>query len=56
MRALVNTVNPLIQLWSAVYVSALLSIYTYFAGVLAHNQDTVKSPAKTIRSDRGNKP
>jgi len=39
--------SPVTQLWSAAYVLALLSIYTYIAGFLARSRDAAKSPAKT---------
>jgi hypothetical protein len=51
MRVPTNTLNPLILLWSAVYVSALLSLYTFAAGILAR-----RSPAKSIRNHLGLKP
>jgi hypothetical protein len=56
MRILANTISPLINLWSAVYVSALLSAYTFVAGMLAHNRAAAQSPAKPIRKQLWIKP
>ena len=56
MRMPMNTISPLILLWSMIYVLALLSIYTYIASVLARSRDAVKSPAKPIRSNLGLSP
>jgi ABC-type lipoprotein release transport system permease subunit len=50
MRVLTNTISSLIQFWSVAYVSALLSIYTFIAGILARNRAAAKTPAKPIRS------
>ena len=49
MRTPINTISPLILYWSIIYVLALLSIYTYVAGILVGNRNSVRTPAKPIR-------
>ncbi len=54
MRTPMNTISPLILYWSIIYVLALLSIYTYVAGILGGNRNSTRTPAKNlIRSNRG---
>jgi len=52
MRAPANIMNPVTHLWSAAYVLALLSIYTYIAGFLARRREADRTPQKseTVRS------
>ena len=38
MRESANIISPVAHLWSAAYVLALLSIYTYIAGILARSR------------------
>jgi len=56
MRTPINTISPLILYWSMLYVLALLSLYTYIAGILARSRDAARSPAKSIRNNRGFSP
>ena len=51
MRVPTNTLSPLIHYWSAMYVSALLSVYTL--GVLALSRTAKLFPAKPIGSHPG---
>jgi hypothetical protein len=56
MRLPTNNVSPLMLLGCIVYVLALLSIYTFFAGIRARSRDTARTPAKPIRNNRGFRP
>lgn len=47
MREPTNIISPVTRLWSAAYVLALLSIYTFIAGFLARSRDAGKAPRKT---------
>jgi hypothetical protein len=48
MRAAICTFSPLLLFWCAIYVLALLSIYTI--GILACTLAAKQSPAQSIRS------
>lgn len=45
MRTPMNNISPLILYWSIIYVLALLSLYTYVAGILVGNRNSTKTPA-----------
>jgi len=47
MRVPTNIISPVTLFWSTAYVLALLSIYTYIAGILARSRDAGRSPRKT---------